>query len=484
MQSKKLLMYLCVMGLTGPLAANLAQAKQANNVISVEPVSDQQNRATEETQTPYSLNQAELDQLLAPIALYPDSVLSHILVASTYPLEVIQAARWRADNLDLDEESALQAVEEQDWDPSVKALVPFNDLLQQITDDLNWLQDLGDAFLVNEEQVLASIQTLRQKAYAQGTLSNSKYIEVVEQDDDIIIEPVNREVIYIPYYDTRVVYGNWGWHDYPPYYWHRPTHYYWHAGLYWSPRVYVRHSVFYGGFQWRNRYTVVSHYYPRRPGRIEDGIKRVKSHEYQRWQHDPQHRRGVRYNQHTPKTVYRREGFRDSQNVRNKVQTDKVVSRTRNLKAQNSQLDAKRTKQRLGEHRVQQRTDAASKQRFSEQRVKHQRAEVTAKQRESRQTDTNIQQIDKRRQVSAESRNNVISPPKAHAVQPIKQKTTAVQTDNQPKTYMRQQKTTAPTQQIRPPSRVRSTISHSKSSSPQRSPANNQRHTPRQQKER
>ena len=88
--------------------------------------------------------------------------MSHILVAATYPLEVIQAARWRLANKDLDEQQALNAVEDKDWDPSVKALIPFNDLLQRFSEDLNWLQALGDAFLNNEEQVLCSRQSKQQ----------------------------------------------------------------------------------------------------------------------------------------------------------------------------------------------------------------------------------------------------------------------------------------------------------------------------------
>ncbi|MDP5041446.1 MAG: DUF3300 domain-containing protein, partial [Paraglaciecola sp.] len=169
-------------------------------------------------ETAVELNQAELDQLLAPIALYPDTLLSHILVAATYPLEVIQAARWRAANEEFDEDQALNAVEDKDWDPSVKALIPFNELLQKFSDDLDWLQSLGDAFLNNEGQVLSTVQNLRQKAYAQGNLNNNDYLEVNQENDQITIQPVNREVIYVPYYDTRVVYGPWWWDTYQPYY--------------------------------------------------------------------------------------------------------------------------------------------------------------------------------------------------------------------------------------------------------------------------
>ena len=243
------------------------------------------------------LNQAELDQMLAPIALYPDTLLSHILVAATYPLEIIQAARWRDANQDLDEEQALNAVEDKDWDPSVKALVPFNDLLQKFSEDLNWLQALGDAFLSNEEQVLASVQNLRQKAYAQGNLQNNDYIEVAQDNNEITIQTVSKEVIYVPYYDTRVVYGNWWWEAYPPFYWHSPSHYVWHNGVYWSQRYYIRPAFYYGGFRWHDRYVYVDYNYRSRVRRSwsHDSNQVVRSREYSRWQHDQSHRRGVHY---------------------------------------------------------------------------------------------------------------------------------------------------------------------------------------------
>lgn len=254
------------------------------------------------------LNQAELDQVLAPVALYPDTLLSHILVAATYPLEIIQAARWREANKDLDEEQALNAVEDKDWDPSVKALVPFNDLLQKFSDDLDWLQKLGDAFLRNEAQVLATVQNLRQKAYAQGNLQNNEYVEVAKDDDQITIQTVQKEVIYVPYYDTRVVYGNWWWDAYPPYYWHTPNHYVWHSGFYWSPRYRIRPAFYYGGFRWHDRYVYVDYNYRSRAHRSwsHDSYRQVvRSREYSRWQHDQRHRRGVHYTTNNGRVISR-----------------------------------------------------------------------------------------------------------------------------------------------------------------------------------
>jgi len=272
------------------LAPSVSQAQDAVSVSNASAVSSEQQKVR--------LNQAELDQMLAPIALYPDTLLSHILVAATYPLEIIQAARWRDANQDLDEEQALNAVEDKDWDPSVKALVPFNDLLQKFSEDLDWLQALGDAFLSNEEQVLAAVQNLRQKAYAQGNLQNNEYIEVAQDKNEITIQTVRREVIYVPYYDTRVVYGNWWWDAYPPYYWHSPRHYVWHNGFYWSPRYYTSPAFYYGGFRWHERYVYVDYDYRSRAHHSwtnHSNRQVVRSREYSRWQHDESHRRGVHY---------------------------------------------------------------------------------------------------------------------------------------------------------------------------------------------
>ena len=245
------------------------------------------------------LNQAQLDQMLAPIALYPDTLLSHILVASTYPLEVIQAARWRSANEDLNEQQALNAVEDKDWDPSIQALVPFNHLLQKLNEDLDWLQSLGSAFLINEQQILASVQNLRHKAYEQGNLTGNDYVNVEQEQDQIVIETVRKEVVYVPYYDTRVVYGNWWWQNHQPYYWHRPSYSIFNAGLYWSTGFNIRPSFYFGGFHWRNRHVVANYHYRSHADRNWSNsynnrqVVRVK--EYPRWNHNQQHRRGAQH---------------------------------------------------------------------------------------------------------------------------------------------------------------------------------------------
>ena len=283
-QTRYLFVYLCVLCLLVASVVQLAQAQQD--------VSPKTSEVAE-------LDQAQIDQMLAPIALYPDTLLSHILVASTYPLEVVQAARWRATNQDLNEQQALNAVEDKDWDPSVQALVPFNDLLQKLSEDLDWLQSLGSAFLINEQQILASVQNLRQKAYEQGNLTNNDYVDVEQEEGIISIETVRKEVVYVPYYDTRVVYGKWWWQNHQPYYWHRPSHSIFNAGLYWSIGFDIHPRFYFGGFHWRNRHVVADYHYRSHADRYwsngHNNPQVVRVKEYPRWSYNQKHRRGAQH---------------------------------------------------------------------------------------------------------------------------------------------------------------------------------------------
>ncbi len=287
-QAKYIVIYICVLCFLVGSVLNLAQAQDTSSY----PVHSEQ--------PPESLPQAKLDQMLAPISLYPDTLLSHIFVASTYPLEVIQAARWRNKNQDLDEQEALNATDNKNWDPSVKALVPFHDLLQKLNADLSWLQSLGSAFLFEQARVLDTIQALRQKAYAQGNLYNNEYHKVVHEDEEIVIQSVEKHIVYVPHYDTRVVYGNWWWHDHPPHYWHTPSHYVLSSGFYWGPRIHIRPSFYFAGFHWQNRYTVTNHNYRVSVSRHwsqkhHSPVQRVRVKEYPKWRHNEYHRRGAHY---------------------------------------------------------------------------------------------------------------------------------------------------------------------------------------------
>ena len=169
----------------------------------------------------------EIDQLMAPIALYPDDLLVQILTAATYPLEIVMAARWVADpkNAALKGDALEQALEAQSWDPSVKSLVPFPDVLKMMSDKLEWTQKLGDAFLAQQQDCFGSIQRLRQRAQSAGKLTSTKQQTVSTQGPAIVIAPADQEVVYVPAYDPDVAYGTWPYPDYPPYYYPPPVGY-------------------------------------------------------------------------------------------------------------------------------------------------------------------------------------------------------------------------------------------------------------------
>jgi hypothetical protein len=166
--------------------------------------------------------QEELDQLLAPIALYPDSLLAQILMASTYPLEVVQAQRWAKANQNLKGDALTAALEQQNWDPSVKSLVNFPQVLDMMNEKLDWTQKLGDAFLAQQKDVMDTVQKLRTKAYGEGNLKTTEQqkVSVEEATKTIIIEPANPQVVYVPAYNPTVVYGAWWYPAYPPYYYY------------------------------------------------------------------------------------------------------------------------------------------------------------------------------------------------------------------------------------------------------------------------
>ena len=163
------------------------------------------------------LTKAQLEQLVAPIALHPDALLSQMLMASTYPTEVVQAARWVHENSTLAGQALQDAVQKQPWDPSVKALTAVPQTLQMMNDKLDWTQRLGDAFLAQQEDLLAAVQRLRQRAEASGHLKTSdrQTVRKVERptaggtSSTITIEPASSDYLYVPIYDPRLVYGEW-----------------------------------------------------------------------------------------------------------------------------------------------------------------------------------------------------------------------------------------------------------------------------------
>jgi uncharacterized protein DUF3300 len=164
----------------------------------------------------------ELEQILAPIALHPDSLVSQILMASTYPLEVVQAERWAKQNASLKGDALTKALEAQNWDPSVKSLVNFPQVLTMMSEKIDWTQKLGDAFLADQKKVLDTIQSLRAKAQSSGNLKTTKEQTVIVEEKIIKIESANPQVVYVPTYNPTVVYGAWPYPAYPPYYYYPP----------------------------------------------------------------------------------------------------------------------------------------------------------------------------------------------------------------------------------------------------------------------
>jgi hypothetical protein len=240
-------------------------------------------------------SQAELDQMLAPVALYPDTVLSHVLIAATYPLEIIKATRWLSGKPGMTSEQALKAAENESWDPSVRALVAFPPLLTKMNNELEWTQKLGDAFLIQEKQVMATVQNLREKAYTAGNLKNQEHLRVERKEKVIVIEPARPEVIYVPVYDTRVVYGDWWWRSYPPVHWPYPTGYRRHSSFYWGAGVQVAPNFYFSTFYWPRNEIVVIHHHDYRPRHYYRNHEIIQHEERRHWQHNPQHRHGVVY---------------------------------------------------------------------------------------------------------------------------------------------------------------------------------------------
>ena len=270
-----------------------------------------------------TFSQGELDALVAPIALYPDGLVAQVLMASTYPLEVVQADRFAKENKKLKDEKLKEALEKQDWDASVKELVSTPTVLATMGDKLDWTQKLGDAVLAQQADVMDAIQRLRAKAQANGKLETTKQqtvtVKTVKQEADqqgadqqgadqqvadqqvIEIEPASPDVVYVPYYDPAVVYGEWSYPDYPPYYYPPPSGYIVGGaiatGLAWGAAYAVGREIWNDNIDWNggdididvDRNIDIDRNVDRNTN-IDRNVDRKK------WQHDSNHRRGVKYN--------------------------------------------------------------------------------------------------------------------------------------------------------------------------------------------
>ena len=180
--------------------------------------------ANDQLVAPAPLPQAQLDALLAPIALYPDQLLAQVLMAATYPDDVAAAASFVRENPSLTGAALDQALQGQNWDPSVLSLAAYPQVLQMMSDMPDWTQQLGRAFLANQQQVMDTVQMLRSRAQAAGYLRSSEQQTVIDQGGVIDIEPARPQYVYVPVYDPTVIYGSWS-DAYAPPYWYPPAIY-------------------------------------------------------------------------------------------------------------------------------------------------------------------------------------------------------------------------------------------------------------------
>jgi len=202
-------------------------------------------------------SQQELEQMIAPIALYPDPLLAQILMAATYPLDVVEAAHWSRIRPGLAGEEALRAAEGEDWDPSVKSLLAFPQVLARMDENRQWTQSLGDAFLDQQAQLMDTVQALRRRAEAAGNLRSNDRLQVIDDGSALMVEPLDPGIVYVPYYDPLVAYGPWWWPAYPPVslrpwpgYYARPGY---PGAVYWGPPVGISTGHFFGAFDWNER---------------------------------------------------------------------------------------------------------------------------------------------------------------------------------------------------------------------------------------
>jgi hypothetical protein len=239
------------------------------------------------------LTPAQLDQLTAPIALYPDALVGQILMAATYPLEVVEAARWMQQpaNAALKGDQLAAALLQQSWDPSVKSLVAFPQILKMMNGNLTWTEQIGDAFLAAQSAVMDSVQRLRQQAEAAGKLKSTSQMVVSTDGGAIVIAPPDPNSVYVPVYNPSDVYGAWAYPDYPPDYF--PGYF---PGVDIGPLGFGWFDVGIVGALWGwNRCDWGGHRINIDAGRFNALNRNHPAIASGAWQHDPSHRGGVPY---------------------------------------------------------------------------------------------------------------------------------------------------------------------------------------------
>ncbi len=252
--------------------------------LALMPLAQAQNNA------PAPFKKEEIEQLVAPIALYPDALVAQILMASTYPLEVVEAARWSKANPKVKDKALEDAMQKQKWDPSVKSLTAFPSVLAMMNEKLDLTQKLGDAFLGQQKEVLAAVQDLRAKAQKEGNLKSGKEQTVTTAQESgqtvIKIEPADPQVVYVPTYNPTVVYGPWPYPAYPPYYYYPPGYAAGGAFFAFTAGVIVGNALW-GNCNWGGSNVYINHntYNNFNKTNIQNG----------NWNHNAEHRKGVQY---------------------------------------------------------------------------------------------------------------------------------------------------------------------------------------------
>ena len=271
----------------------------------------------------------ELDQMMAPVALYPDALLAQVLMASTYPGDVADAVAWSKAHKDAKGEDAVKQVANETWDPSVQSLVAFPQLLAVLGQDPNWVQRMGDAFLAQPDAVMESVQRLRRQADAAGNLKSNEQQKVTKQaapagsttttvpagTQTIVIESAEPDVVYVPSYNPSVVYGAWAYPSYPPYYYPPPAYYYPGGALLSFGIGVAVGGALWGDLDWGhgdididvNRYNEFNRNTNRERNVNRDGTRGDQIGRDGKWQHNAANRDGVPYRDGKSREQYGRQ---------------------------------------------------------------------------------------------------------------------------------------------------------------------------------
>lgn len=279
-------------------------------------------QAASVTQSETTFSREQLDQMMAPVALYPDSLLAQVMMATTYPGDVADAVKWAKAHPDAKGDDAVRQVANQPWDPSVQSLVAFPQVLDLLGKDPAWVQKMGDAFLAQPDAVMDSVQRLRRQAQAAGNLKSNEQQKVTTEPaappaagatttvvepaaQTIVIEPANPQVVYVPSYNSTSVYGPWPYPSYPPYYYPPSPYYYpggaFMAGLAWGTGIAITASLW-GDFNWGH-------------GDIDIDVDRYNNINSNRqinrsentWRHNSANRDGVPYRDRASREQYGRQ---------------------------------------------------------------------------------------------------------------------------------------------------------------------------------